>query len=70
MFAQQTIRFKAILELLRSRGLLENDDDFEAFEHLVQDRMGDDLIGAVIEQYTAYAKDLGLQDSLPKPEPY
>jgi hypothetical protein len=45
MFAQQTIRFKAILELLRSRGLLENDDDFEAFEHLVQDRMGDDLIG-------------------------
>lgn len=65
MLAQQTVRFKALLELLRARGILEN-DDFAAFEHLAEAQSGDELLAAIAEQYTEFAVSLGLQDSLPK----
>lgn len=66
MFAQQTIRFKALLELLKSRGIVEA-DDFLAFEHLAHEQMGDQMMEVVIRQYTEYATTLGLQDQLPHP---
>ena len=69
MFVQQSIRFKALLEILKSRGLLEG-DDFAAFEDLTQKQVGDEMLRATIDQYTEFAKDFGLQDSLPKPGPY
>jgi hypothetical protein len=64
MFAQQTIRFKALLEILKARGILEA-DDFMAFEHLAHEQMGPELTVAVIDQYTEFAKGLGLEDQLP-----
>lgn len=64
MLAQQTVRFKALLELLRSRGVLEN-DDFAAFEHLAESQ-SDEILAAVAEQYIEFGESLGLQDSMPK----
>ncbi|MGB0064565.1 MAG: hypothetical protein WBP85_08985 [Terracidiphilus sp.] len=65
MLAQQNIRLKALLEILESRGILE-ENDFDAFEHLAREQMGDDMMLATMNQYREYARLLGLQESLPK----
>jgi hypothetical protein len=66
MLAQQTVRFKALLEALKSRGILEN-DDFLAFEHLAksQEDQTHALFLATVEQYTEFAHLLGV-DTLPE----
>ena len=68
MFAQQTMRIKALLEILRSNGILEK-DDFDVFERMVYHEMSDEMFSATAAQYTEFASSLGLQDSLPKTEP-
>ncbi len=65
MLAQQNIRLKALLEILESRGILE-ENDFDAFEQLAREQMGDDMMLATMNQYREYARILGLQESLPK----
>ena len=65
MLAQQNIRLKALLEMLESRGILE-ENDFDAFHHLAQEQMGDDMMLATMTQYREYARLLGLQESMPK----
>lgn len=65
MLAQQTIRLKALLEILESRGILE-ENDFDAYELLARQQMGDDMMLATLTQYREYAKLLGLQESMPK----
>jgi hypothetical protein len=69
MFAQQNIRFRALLEILKSRGVVDS-GDFDAFEHLAVATMQDDNFLATIAQYTEFAKLLGLGDELPQPGPY
>jgi hypothetical protein len=69
MLTQQNIRLKALLEILESRGILE-ENDFDAFQQLAKEQMGDDMMLATINQYREYARLLGLQDSLPKTDPY
>jgi hypothetical protein len=65
MLAQQNIRLKALLEILETRGILE-ENDFDAFEHLAREQMGDDMMLATMNQYREYAMLLGLQESMPK----
>ena len=65
MLAQQNIRLKALLEILESRGILE-ENDFDAFELLARQQMGDDMMLATMNQYREYAMLLGLQESMPK----
>ncbi|MFY9854907.1 MAG: hypothetical protein WAK26_13615 [Terracidiphilus sp.] len=65
MLAQQNIRLKALLEILESRGILE-ENDFDAFEHLAREEMGDEMMLATMNQYREYARILGLQESVPK----
>lgn len=65
MLAQQNIRLKALLEILESRGILE-ENDFDAFELLARQQMGDDMMLATMNQYREFAKLLGLQESMPK----
>lgn len=65
MLAQQNIRLKALLEMLESRGILE-ENDFDAFHHLAKEQMGDDMMLATMNLYREYAKLLGLQESMPK----
>ena len=67
MLAQQTLRFKALLEVLKSRGVLE-EDDFVAYEHLakeMEDQTHENFL-TTIDQYTSFAQALGVE-SLPKP---
>lgn len=65
MLAQQTIRLKALLEILESRGILE-ENDFDAYELLARQQMGDDMMLATMTQYREYARLLNLQDAMPK----
>jgi hypothetical protein len=69
MFARQTILIKSILEMLKSRDVLE-DDDVAAFEALVRETEHQDreILHATVNQYTKYAEGLGLGDDLPKPK--
>lgn len=70
LLVQREIRFKALLELLRSQATEVNVDDLAGFESLVRSKMQDDVTAAVLEEYKTLAKSLGLQKDLPKPEPY
>ena len=69
MFAQQNIRLKALLEILESRGILE-ENDFDAFQQLATELMGEDMMRATMNQYREYARLFSLQDSLPKTDIY
>ena len=68
MFARQTMLVKAVVEMLRSRDILEP-DDVDAFEALVRETEHRDLeiFRAVANQYSKFAEGLGLEDDLPKP---
>ena len=69
MLAQQNIRLRALLEMLESRGILE-ESDFDAFQQLAKEQMGDNMTLATMNQYRDYARILGLQESLPKTDRY
>jgi hypothetical protein len=66
MFTRQTMLLKSFAEILRSRGVVEQ-GDIEAFEALVrqQEIVDHELFHAVVDQYSAFARDLGLQGDLP-----
>ena len=69
IFARQTMLIKSIIEMLKSRDVLQ-DDDVDAFEALVRETEHQDLaiFHAVANQYTTYAEGLGLGGDLPKPK--
>lgn len=64
MLIQQNLRFRALLEILKSRSVLD-ESDFDAFEHLTVEMHGTQTEFATIDQYTEFAKLLGLQHELP-----
>jgi hypothetical protein len=66
MFTKQVTIFRALLEALKARGVLEP-DDLMAYESLVrsQKELTSDLFESVAEQYTEFAKLLGLGNQLP-----
>ena len=64
MLAGQMMRFKAIIDILRSRELISG-DDFEVFERLAYETIADEMFLAVREQYRESAVKLGLPDPLP-----
>lgn len=66
MFTKQVTIFRALVEALKARGVLEP-DDLMAYESLVgsQKELTSDLFESVAEQYTEFAKLLGLGDQLP-----
>ena len=70
MFIQQEIRFKALLELLRSRGIDLGHDDLAAFESLVREKMESELTWGVVKEYRELAESLGLRNDLPELGPY
>lgn len=67
MFIRQTMLIKSLVEILKSRGLLER-GDLEAFDALVrQTELSDkEIFHAVIDQYKSFARGLGLQGDLPQ----
>jgi len=65
MFARQTLVINALVEILKSRDILQ-DDDVNAFEALAR-QTDQDMDHAVVSQYSRYAKELGLEGDLPKP---
>jgi hypothetical protein len=67
MFAKQTELLASIIEMLKSREVIDS-SDFLAYQHLThsQELAARDLLVATIDQYTAFATALGLQDSLPQ----
>jgi hypothetical protein len=67
MFAGQMMRFKAIIDILRSRELISG-DDFEMFEKLAYETTANEMFQAVAEQYKEFALNLGLPDPLPNLE--
>lgn len=65
MLTLQNIRIKALWELLASRGIVE-ENDFDAFQHLAKEQMGDEMMLATMSQYQEYARLLSLQVTLPR----
>lgn len=68
MFARQAMLISSLIEILKSRNVLEP-DDFEAFEALVRqmENENQEILYATINQYTIFAQGLGLGDDLPRP---
>jgi hypothetical protein len=67
MFTRQTMLIEALVELLKSRGIVES-SDVEAFEALVFERETLDraILESVGSQYTKFAQLLGIPaDSMP-----
>ena len=67
MLAGQMMRFKAIIDILRSRELISG-DDFEVFEKIAYETTAEEMFRAVGEQYKEFALKLGLPDPLPNLE--
>jgi len=62
MFTRQALLIKALVEALKSNGILQN-DDFRAFDALVWDHeaKGDErMIDATAKRYQQYAQSLGV----------
>lgn len=68
MFAAQMEYTKMIIELLRSRGIAESDDDYQAFVSLVREGAShsEHALRATRAQYLTTARDIGLPVSFPK----
>jgi hypothetical protein len=66
MFVKQMSLFRALIESLRSKGLLEK-DDLQAYEALI--RSSDELNQSVFDQvsgyYSGFATSLGIENQLP-----
>jgi hypothetical protein len=61
MFAHQAMQIKALIELLKARGVAEA-DDFAAFAELSSAHFDQDMLVAVAEDYTHFATEFGLPD--------
>ena len=66
MFKQQTLYYAGLVELLKSRGILDR-TDLEAFDQLVSDTKRELLERIVEEDYLKCGRVLGVTD-LPKAE--
>ena len=68
MFATQMEYTKMLIELLRSRGIAESDDDYQAFVSLVREggSHSEHALRAARAQYLRTARDIGLPVSFPK----
>jgi|GEM_PF-5105001 len=66
MFAKQMTVITSLIEILKSRAVL-SDDDLKPFQALVvsQEKSSHEILDSVIGQYTEFASLLGLRGSLP-----
>ncbi len=67
MLAGQSMRVKAILDILRSREIISG-DDFQMFEQVAYETTAEEMYLAVAEQYREFAVKLGLPDPIPNLE--
>jgi len=69
MFTKQMMVITTLIEVMRSRGVLTN-DDLVPFQSLVQSQEDADpeILFSVASQYKEFAKVLGLQGNLPQPK--
>lgn len=67
MFAKQRTVITSLIEIMKSRGVL-TDDDLMPFQALVlsQEQSSREILNSVIAQYTEYASLLGLRENLPR----
>lgn len=66
MFARQTMLIKSLVEMMKSRGVLE-DDDWVAFDAFVRNQevaQQSKVSDAVAKQYQEFAQALGVQTGL------
>lgn len=66
MFTRQLMLIESLFEILTSRGILSADDG-NAFEALVKAKefSSPDAFHSVVNQYTEFARQLGLDGDLP-----
>jgi hypothetical protein len=66
MFTRQAIMIRSLIEILKRDGIMQT-DDYAAFEALVweHERQERSNFFVVLDQYQAFAKELGLDDQLP-----
>jgi hypothetical protein len=66
MFVKQMALFRALIESLKSKGLLET-DDLQAYEALIRstDAMSKPVFDEVAGYYSGFATSLGIADQLP-----
>jgi hypothetical protein len=57
---------RSLIEIMKRSGVMET-DDYAAFESLIWEHEKSDRTNllAVLDQYTKYATELGIQDQLP-----
>jgi hypothetical protein len=67
MFTKQMVVITALIELLKSSGVL-TDDDLVPFQSLVlsQEQANREILTSVVSQYKEFASSLGLEESLPR----
>jgi hypothetical protein len=65
MLTRQAMLIKPLTEVLKSRGVVEN-DDFPAFDELVrrEEVASGDVAAAVAKQYQAFAKALSVETGI------
>jgi len=65
MLTRQAMLIKTLVEVLKSRGVAEN-DDFPAFDELVrrEEVASGDVAEAVAKQYQAFAKALSVETGI------
>ena len=66
MFVKQMSLFRALLESLKAKGVLEI-DDLQAYEALIRstDELGASVYREVAGYYSGFATSLGIDDQLP-----
>ena len=66
MFTRQAMLIQSLIEVFKSRGVLA-EDDIEAFEALIREQEISDreTFHSVVNQYSAFARELGIQGDLP-----
>ena len=69
MFTRQTIMIRTLIEILQRDNIVKG-DDYAAFESLIveQEQMNRSNFWVVLDQYQAFAKELGIDDQLPQPK--
>jgi hypothetical protein len=68
MLTRQAMLIKTLVEVLKSRGVVEN-DDFSAFDELVrrEEVASGDVAEGVAKQYQAFAKALSVETGIVGP---
>lgn len=66
MFTRQMVIIRSLIEIMKRSGAMET-DDYAAFEALIWESEKTDRTNllVVLNQYTEFAKELGIQDQLP-----